>query len=1425
MRTCSKCHKQFSDEFEFCPYCGIELLLEGQIPCPKCNKIIKNEFKFCPYCRQVLNEKENFADLTCNDNLEMGKNYYYGKGIEKNYSKAAAIFNRFAEQGNLEAQTLLGIIYENGEGVSQDYSKACYWYQKAAEKNDTNALFRLGRMFDRGQGVSQDYTKAAEYFLKAAEQGHAYAQYNIGSMYEDGEGVEQDSVKAVAWFRKAAEQGIARAQYKLGYMYDNGEGVEENLSKAIEWYNKAAEQGHDISQFNLGYMYAHGEGVEQDYAKAVKWYEKAAEQGHRGAQLNLGLMYEDGEGVKQDSVKAAELFKKAAEQGHSGAQFNLGVMYDKGNGVEQNQVKAAEWFKKAAEQGHIDAQFNLAARYDKGNGVPQDYAKAAEWYEKVAERGDEVAQYNLGHMYYIGEGVEQDYTKAAEWFMKAAEQGHEGAQNNLGVMYYNGEGVAQDYVKAAELLREAAEQGNARAQYKLGQMYEKGEGVLKNFEKAVEWYQKAAKQGHYKAKANLLTQVPDGFPVFKLQELEEKAKMNSNYLLDNEVNDFLPASINTPEAIDFVLDYLHSKGITIVFSEDGEDENTDEETATPNPSDISTFKLLQQKILDTLDTLSSREKEVMELRLGLKDGRVRTLEEVGQHFGVTRERIRQIEAKSLRRMHKNGMPSGTISQLIEMLQKYPSILEFVKDEPKKTIKFENESEDQLYQLLCSEYRNGGMNSGGSVAAFWFSFDEIIEWIDKEYLKKTSVAEIKRGLCLSSGLKDDNQYNHICEKVLNEKRLEEVKSHYSHKTHTYSDNDLKWLSNFVEIVLKRINFRIFTSEILNITEYFESVLSGSDKKIGESVPKEDYGRLLISLMDNFESTRHLYTEERKWFAFCVIVKYFIKVKDSKTSEICPGLVLFTSVDKLLAEYEYQYVSYFFKTVDNSLSQKSNDSEQEQLEYSNEKQETGQVIDYSNLEQGTEQVIDYSNEEQETEQVIKSDNVLNKDRYEKLKSYLESFNRTEKDWVKWMIKFVEVASKLTNYKIDDKVIITFYLYSESILTGSKPDVFPARLLLLNDYGRLLIGLMSKIDSMECLTNEEKRMFAWCIIGSCCSEDDKFKLGISMCSSVHNVVTKYKDYGKYYFETLDNYPRYDNHEPLGSIRNPVTVITPKDATIYINQLEFDKNDSWYAYCHFDSIVREEHTKGLFNEHNLTLYKIDVMHFNPRMSCVRRLTEQIYLYVNEAGIIKSDNPPNPMSISCYANKGKRSYTKLYFKRGNNSIELSKICAAFSEFSLQFVSSEKTWHDCGLKTPSEFGSISSFFSSKQNLLKRTFLEEEFHALVTGILVRDLVDFFPGLLSKAEYLANMILGFQFTMLKKSDDESLNRIQLSLKRYLYDNLIDLEIFKNNASRAGIDLATDKQLLNAINKLMDYCYKESHSFLKEHSYSIIINDLPS
>ena len=68
------------------------------------------------------------------------------------------------------------------------------------------------------------------------------------------------------------------------------------------------------------------------------------------------------------------------------------------------------------------------------------------------------------------------------------------------------------------------------------------------------------------------------------------------------------------------------------------------------PSEAASFSLLKEQLMTVLDTLTPREKKVLELRFGILDGRTRTLEEVGKEFNVTRERIRQIEAKALRKL-------------------------------------------------------------------------------------------------------------------------------------------------------------------------------------------------------------------------------------------------------------------------------------------------------------------------------------------------------------------------------------------------------------------------------------------------------------------------------------------------------------------------------------------------------------------------------------------------------------------------------------------------------------------------------------------------------------------------------------------------------------------------------------------------------
>jgi RNA polymerase primary sigma factor len=94
----------------------------------------------------------------------------------------------------------------------------------------------------------------------------------------------------------------------------------------------------------------------------------------------------------------------------------------------------------------------------------------------------------------------------------------------------------------------------------------------------------------------------------------------------------------------------------------GEDEETEllhfiEDATAEAPAETALASMLQEDLRSVLDTLSERERRVLELRFGLADGRPRTLEEIGKEFNLTRERIRQIEAKALAKLRHPSAPA------------------------------------------------------------------------------------------------------------------------------------------------------------------------------------------------------------------------------------------------------------------------------------------------------------------------------------------------------------------------------------------------------------------------------------------------------------------------------------------------------------------------------------------------------------------------------------------------------------------------------------------------------------------------------------------------------------------------------------------------------------------------------------------------
>ncbi len=131
--------------------------------------------------------------------------------LKGDYKTALREFQPLAEQGDADAQYLLGVFYKDGEGVPQDYKTAAKWHSLSAEQGQTHAQFALALMYEKGQGVPQDYKEAVKWYTLSAEQGHADAQHNLAIMYGTGEGVLQDYVRAHMWFNLAASNGSEKA--------------------------------------------------------------------------------------------------------------------------------------------------------------------------------------------------------------------------------------------------------------------------------------------------------------------------------------------------------------------------------------------------------------------------------------------------------------------------------------------------------------------------------------------------------------------------------------------------------------------------------------------------------------------------------------------------------------------------------------------------------------------------------------------------------------------------------------------------------------------------------------------------------------------------------------------------------------------------------------------------------------------------------------------------------------------------------------------------------------------------------------------------------------------------------------------------------------------------------------------------------------
>ena len=229
------------------------------------------------------------ADQNNSDGLfNLGRAYEHGIGLSKDLAQARTYYSKAAAVGSRDAQQALANLGKGPEPASpgqaqfdegarlyktKDYSSAAKVFLKLAEQGNPKAQLQIGYQYEFGEGIRQSPGEAVRWYRKAADQGNAIAQNNLGKMYEDGIGVKEDWAEAVRWYRKSAEQDYAEGQFSLGRAYQFGIAVPQNRHEAIRWFDKAGDQGHDQANYFANDLKQRGRYIgfrnEQEHAAVV----------------------------------------------------------------------------------------------------------------------------------------------------------------------------------------------------------------------------------------------------------------------------------------------------------------------------------------------------------------------------------------------------------------------------------------------------------------------------------------------------------------------------------------------------------------------------------------------------------------------------------------------------------------------------------------------------------------------------------------------------------------------------------------------------------------------------------------------------------------------------------------------------------------------------------------------------------------------------------------------------------------------------------------------------------------------------------------------------------------------------------------------------------------------------------------------------
>ena len=180
---------------------------------------------------------------------------------------------------NTEAHNdyLKGTAYLN----QHNYKEAITWLTSAANNGSIEAQNKIGVIYAKGIGTESNASLAIQYFTKAAANESSMAYYNLGKVYES----QEKFPIAIDWYNKAIAMDNSNAMNNLADLYLQGNGLVQNIHQAELLYIQAAELGNATAMRNLGFLYFKGVNVKQDMEKSYFWFNLAAAKAYPEAEI------------------------------------------------------------------------------------------------------------------------------------------------------------------------------------------------------------------------------------------------------------------------------------------------------------------------------------------------------------------------------------------------------------------------------------------------------------------------------------------------------------------------------------------------------------------------------------------------------------------------------------------------------------------------------------------------------------------------------------------------------------------------------------------------------------------------------------------------------------------------------------------------------------------------------------------------------------------------------------------------------------------------------------------------------------------------------------------------------------------------------------------------------------------------------------